>query len=635
MPRATIQRRLGTSWRLAALCALAAALVLFMNRPMLLPGPLLSNHAAFENDCGQCHAGVEEPSLAWVRDLAGAALFGVTRDLANTARCMACHDFGPDALGPHGTGPPTALLDGDESRRAWSETHRASLKTRLAGVVLPGNYGMSGTGAARGPISCVVCHREHEGRDFIATAMTDARCQVCHTEAFTGFAEHPPFTDYPHHPVSRVAFNHGTHFSRHFAAAAKEGATPPATCGSCHTGDMAIDGFSACASCHEAEFTRPVAGSPDLEFLAPPGLDLEALADADIGDWPVDAEAEPSAFLRLMLEAGGYLDAADLKTVGETDLLDLADAGEEEKQAAARLAWAFKKLTRDLVRKGPSVFVEAAQPSSGGGVSASADLAGSLPFEVVRHAAEQWFPELAGELERHQQGEAVETGAIELDLGEAEGVEDMEEWLRYGGWRFYELALRYRPTGHADRFLRGWLTLSTAPTDTGAELFSALTDEEAPAAGCVKCHVTQVDGAPAGSGTEPAVRLNWFARATRHVPPARAAGPPGSGIGTARATAAGTEPDPLRHLRTFSHRSHRQAVVQDGCVSCHRVAQAKEPGRSAAGFAPVSPADCATCHREKTGLAACLTCHRYHFEKDGNRLLHSGDRVAAKDPLRK
>ena len=602
---------------------------------MLLPGPLLSNHAAFENDCGQCHAGVEEPSLAWAKAFAGGALFGAKRDLANTARCMACHDFGPDTLAPHGVGPPAAapaVSDRDESRRAWSEARRASLETRLAAAVLPADYGMSETPGAQGPISCAACHREHEGRDFVATAMTNARCQVCHTEAFTSFAKHPPFTDYPHHPVSRIAFDHGTHFGRHFAAAAREGATPPATCGSCHTGDMAIDGFSACASCHEAELTRPVAGPPDLEFLAPPGLDLETLADANIGDWPVDAEAEPNAFLRLMLEAGGYLDAADLKTVGEIDLLDLADAGEEEKRAAARLAWAFKKLTRDLVREGPSIFVEAAEPSSGG-ATVEADLAGSLPFEVVHHAAGQWFPELAGELERHQQGEAMETRAIELDLDEPEGVEDLEEWLRYGGWRFDELALRYRPTGHADRFLRGWLTLSTTPTDTGARLFAVLTGEDAPSARCAKCHVTRVEGSPAwASGTEPAARLNWFARATRHVPPARAAGPPGSATGTARATAAGTEPDTLRHLRTFSHRSHRQAVVQDGCVSCHRVAESNESRRSAAGFAPVSPADCATCHREKTGLAGCLTCHRYHFEKDGDRLLLTGDRVATNEP---
>ncbi|MCY4488426.1 MAG: hypothetical protein OXF11_15120 [Deltaproteobacteria bacterium] len=603
-----------------------------MNRPTLLPGPVLSNHAAFENDCGQCHASVEEPSLAWAKDIAGAALFGVKRDLANTARCMACHDFGPDALAAHGTVPPAAhpaATDQDESRRAWSETRRASLTTRLAAAVLPADYAMSDTPGARGSIACAVCHREHEGRDFVATAMTDARCQVCHTGAFTGFAGHPPFTDYPHHPVSRVAFDHGNHFSRHFAAAAKDGATPPATCGTCHTGEMAIDGFSACASCHEAELTRPVAGSPDLEFLAPPGLDLEVLADAGIGDWPVDAEAEPNAFLRLMLEAGGYLDAADMKTVNEADLLDLADAGEEERRAAAQLAWAFKKLTRDLVREGPSVFVEAAQPSS----TVKADLAGSLPFEVVRHAADQWFPELADELERHQQGETMETRAIELDLDDPEGVEDMEEWLRYGGWRYHELALRYRPTGHADRFLRGWLTLSTTPTDTGAALFAVLTDEEAPSAGCAKCHVSRVEGTPAsGGGTQPVPRLNWFARATRHVPPARVGEPPGSGSGTARATDPSIEPDTLRHLRTFSHRSHRQAVLQNGCVSCHRVAESKESRRSAAGFAPVSPADCATCHREKTGLARCLTCHRYHFEKDGDRRLLTGDRAAAREP---
>ena len=661
IPRATTMRRLKTAWRLAAMIAVGAGLAVMYTRAGISPGPVMSQHAAIEDDCERCHTGVARPTLLWAIDIARSGLLGDERQRANARKCLGCHAFGEEALAAHGVAPLDNPPKGErhEELDAWSDTRRPSLETWVAAAFVPEELRMSvrgETGSAPGRITCVVCHREHEGRDFIATAMTDVQCQACHAEPFEGFSGHPPFIGYPHLARPRLSFDHRRHFSRHFGKSARDGIPRPESCGACHapdgSGNMTVRGFAACAACHEAGITDPPGGAAYLEFLAPPGLDLETLEDAGIGDWPLDAEAEPNAFLELILDAGGYLGAEDLKRIAELELLDLVGADDDEVQAVVRLAWAFKTLTRDLVRYGPSVFVEAAQSLHAGPAPAWADLAASLPFEVASRAARQWFPELEDEVERHDKREVVPTRAVEPDYDDPEDAEDIDEWLRYGGWRFQELAVVYRPTGHADRFLHGWLTFATAPTANAAALFDALTSDESPG-NCARCHVTRerpASGAAAGSaGTEGDGRLNWFARGSRDVREWPAGSEPGTSRGEAatgataparpagvadasRADGRGPDEEP-RHLKPFSHFSHRQSVAENGCVSCHRVARGEEARQSPSGLSPLSPESCATCHRAQAGLATCVTCHAYHFELADDELMRAGGSVTTFDPF--
>ena len=627
------------------------------------PGPVMSGHAEFEDECRHCHADVAHSSLLRAADIARAGLFGAERSLANARRCLACHAFGGAALAVHGTSAPPGASATERHRalRAWSETRRPGPEIGLAAAFVPEALrisGHGGSGSPRGRIACVTCHREHEGRDFDATAMTDAQCQACHAEPFEGFAGHPPFIGYPYLARSRVSFDHRRHFGRHFGKSARDGIPGPEGCGACHDadgrGDMVVRGFAPCASCHEAGISDPPGGFAYLEFLAPPGLDLEALEDAGIGHWPLDADAEPNAFLALILGAGGYLDAEDLRLVGDLDLLDLTDAGEEEMQAVVRLAWAFKSLARDLVRDGPSVFVEATRSlHSDPEPAARADLAASLPFEVASRAARRWFPDLEDELDRYAGEEEVPTRAVEPDFDYSEDAEDIDEWLRYGGWRFEEPALVYRPTGHADRFLRGWITFAAAPAPGTAALFDALAGSESPGR-CAQCHVTRerpATAAPAnGAGTEGDGRLNWFARGSRAVlewplvrQPASAREGQAADEKTVGARSASREGAPRlagrrpheepRHLKPFSHHSHRQAIIENGCVSCHRMAGGEDTGRSPAGFSPLAPGTCATCHGERTRLGSCVTCHAYHFEHADDDLMYAGGSVEAFDPF--
>ncbi len=637
-PRTTVRRKLKTTWRSAGLLALGLGLVLFFTQLGVSPGPLTGPHAAFEDDCTQCHADVTHPTLAWAAATLQAGLAGGRTHLANSRQCMNCHQFGEASLLPHGVDlevPAGNPAPRDRQWTAWERARTPALETRWAAELIEAfrPAGVRTEPMTEARIPCMACHRDHEGRDQAPAAMTDAQCQACHAYPFDGFSGHPPFSAYPHSARPRVAFDHHTHFGRHFAAAARDGVTPPESCGACHAADdrgtMEVQGFGTCAACHEKDITDPAGREPYLQVLAPPGLDLEALEDAEIGDWPLYAEAEINPFLRFLLTAGGRLEARDLEALAGLDLLDLADAGEAERAAVTRLAWAFKRLLGDLVQQGPAVLVEAADALPAGGLPAAdrAALAGSLPFELIRQAADLWFPTLADELDRRGGGEELPTNAVETELYEPEGADSIDEWLRYGGWHLQELALLYRPTGHGDRFLHAWITAAAAPA--GGALLAFLVDDDGPVV-CGKCHASGPD--QADTGRPP--RVHWFARGSHEADLRPAPRPPGAREAST-GTLTRTQPFPSGHLQRFSHRSHRQAIADTGCVACHRVVEAAGEARGPAGFAPVSQQTCTTCHSDDTTLAACGTCHTYHFDTADGTLMEAGGGFLARDPFGK
>ena len=621
-----------------------------------MPGPLLSAHAGFEDDCGKCHTVAQGPSLSLALDIGRSGLFGDATPIANSLQCMACHDFGTAGLMAHSVAGLGSLSLPQESGRPRPGIRFADLELRFTASLAQEHFGLSAaresTGLPVDELACAMCHRDHAGRDNLeATAMSDLQCQVCHQQQFAGFPEHPPFASYPYRPASGIAFNHSTHFNRHFPESTRQGTTAPENCASCHSADssgsMGVRGFEACASCHLGDIIDPPGREPYLEVLAPPGLDLESLEDAGVGDWPYFAEAEPNAFLRLMLDAGEYLAPEDQEIVFDMDLFDLVDASEEERMAVARLAWAFKALTWDIVRDGPDVFVSMAQDLHGAESGPDwSSLAASLPYDVMAEAARQWFPALEEEIGLHE-SEDVPTNMVEGDFDEIDGLENLDDWLRFGGWGYRQLGLAYRPTGHSDRFLRGWLEFSSAPEDAAAALFDALTTDDA-AGACAKCHVVR-NAAPqgAGAGSDGDAELHWFAfgsggeillapadrrvdAAPEAVEPVAAAAIgalPGGGVAwtrPARRDSAGPW-----YLRSFSHWSHRQAISTDGCASCHGAAAGPDVAQSVSGFTPVGAETCAACHAVETGLSDCLTCHIYHFDDDDWRILHPASTITA------
>jgi hypothetical protein len=167
-----------------------------------------------------------------------------------------------------------------------------------------------------------------------------------------------------------------------------------------------------------------------------------------------------------------------------------------------------------------------------------------------------------------------------------------EAWTKLGGgWYRQDYVLFYRPSGHADSFLRAWLDAAGREAGernvSAGQLFARLSDPSAPGA-CGECH--SVDRGPGG------LRLvNWL--------PFR--------------------PDPGQHGFTkFAHLPHLTLFGSQGCKTCHQFKSTGDFSASykhgnpfvfAASFAPIKKQLCASCHVAGHASAACTTCHNYHI----------------------
>ena len=165
-----------------------------------------------------------------------------------------------------------------------------------------------------------------------------------------------------------------------------------------------------------------------------------------------------------------------------------------------------------------------------------------------------------------------------------------EDWAALGGWYRQDFALFYRPTQHADRFMRAWLDASSRqsldPQATAAmKVFGLLADPAGPGT-CVKCH--SVDQTAEG------LKVNWRTR----------------------------QPDPdARHATNFSHTAHFSLFADNGCESCHQVAsgadvlstyKGTDPSVMITAFRPMPRVFCAKCHVAEKAGDSCTTCHSYH-----------------------
>ncbi|MDJ0932198.1 hypothetical protein [Breoghania sp.] len=114
-----------------------------------------------------------------------------------------------------------------------------------------------------------------------------------------------------------------------------------------------------------------------------------------------------------------------------------------------------------------------------------------------------------------------------------------EAWAEFGGWYRQDFTIRYRPTGHADRFLRTWLdylghAFATPQETLLAPIFNELSPDRA-VGRCTRCHSIDDDNG--------ARHLKWH----------------------------GFSSDRVRgRFTVFSHEPHLSAVGDKGlpCLSC-------------------------------------------------------------------
>jgi hypothetical protein len=168
---------------------------------------------------------------------------------------------------------------------------------------------------------------------------------------------------------------------------------------------------------------------------------------------------------------------------------------------------------------------------------------------------------------------------------------DPESWAEYGGWYRQDYAIFYRPTGHKDKFIYSWLSLTGPRARSGdksptAAVFELLTRKDAPGS-CAKCH--SIDDLR-GRGR----RVN-FSPASIESKQGR--------------------------FTNFIHEPHFGILESRGCLTCHDVEKQRpyletykqgNPQNFAASFGSVKKELCQTCHTAGMARQDCLTCHKYH-----------------------
>lgn len=610
------QRRAVARWAAAAM--VGVLLVLLGSgawRGFVEPGPLTSAHARLV-ECKSCHAAALGSPLGWVAAAFGAAAASPT----DGERCVRCHSVGANAFSPHGL-PKGELTRLRDIAAAAPSGATMPLMLRLARVAMP---------PGEGELQCGLCHREHRGAEAAPMTQSNARCQVCHEAAFASLADgHPAFTNYPATRRTRINFDHVAHIGKYFVEKADLG--PPKGCTTCHEPDaagrqMQVNSFDAnCASCHLGDIEGAKrSGAKGLAFVQVPGLDLASLRKrgVPIGEWPELAEAKLSPLTDFLLST----DDAYRKVRTRLLKADLTDLPDDEYDADVQaLVWSLKALIDGLQGGGGVEFerrlaTALAQPLSPDQKRA---LTGLLPGAVVDDAQREWFPHLADELKRHRAGLATPLTAIRPAPAKKEeekkpakagptwfdvlsgggllgkGDDDAksatapaaqperrtlspEERMPFGGWYRDDDALRYRPSGHRDALLQGWLDVSR-----GKPVFDTLAEPKKSPGVCTKCH--SVDAVPGGVD-----RINWS--------PRRA--------------------DPKLHPSTvFSHAKHFSMLGDKGCATCHKLDRkadyqaayaGRDPGKFASNFVNLQRETCIECHTPKVAGDNCTLCHRYH-----------------------
>lgn len=188
--------------------------------------------------------------------------------------------------------------------------------------------------------------------------------------------------------------------------------------------------------------------------------------------------------------------------------------------------------------------------------------------------------------------DAAQTGGTDTAVQTSDTIEpDPESWADLGGWYRQDFAVRFRPPGHADRFLRAWLTFSGHAYGTAAEKhFAPVFEKLSPADAvgrCTKCHSVDDEG--------DRKHVKWRAFSTKRV---------------------------KDRFTTFSHEPHVGAEISEGCATCHKLTEgsggflqtykAGDPDVFSLTFEPIDKSVCSACHTKKAAGEECTLCHQYH-----------------------
>jgi len=452
-------------------------------------------------------------------------------------------------------------------------------------------------------LACAACHREHHGTQADLTAMDNNACQTCHQQHFTSFAgNHPDFGSWPYERRSRIAFNHASHKSKHFAEAKKS-----FDCSSCHienaTGDvqLLVAYENACASCHDEKIATSLARG--LPVFALPTIDSDAVKEAklDVGPWPDgatgDFDGRLSPMMKLLLAADPAAAKAMTSLGTSFEFLDVDPDDPEQVAAAATVAKAIRSTLVDISQRGPVAVQKRLATVTGQPVTAEQanKLLAGLPADTIRGSIPAWFPGVDAGNADWTNDPSPDHAATSKPPQPATNTRKNYATAQAGPWSRDDatFALRYRPTGHADPMLAAWLNLLVSmPNIEGKPLAAAMLKElsSPTAAGlCASCHSIE-------RSADGQLAINWRPY----------------------------EGNMARTFTKFSHAPHLLQPQLSDCTSCHTIADSAKTATAYANFnprefvhdfRPMSKQHCAECHTAKAAGDRCQSCHNYHVEE--------------------
>ena len=314
---------------------------------------------------------------------------------------------------------------------------------------------------------------------------------------------------------------------------------------------------------NKAEAAKANAAEPE----GAAGKSDTASAEADGGEGTLSTDEQPRA--AEPEGAAGKTETANVKAGGGEERLS-ADLQPQKKGADQTDDLLFP--TEAELRAIKAAERAAQTKGAAGGASADSDTAATEP-----------------------QTGAAPVNSIDSDV-------DPESWAEYGGWYRQDYAIYYRPTGHKDKFIYSWLSLTgpQAPkgdTSPAAAVFDFLTSKDAQGS-CTKCHsVDDIQGKGRVVNFSPLSAESKRGRFTN-----------------------------------FIHEPHFQAVgigqrigilENRGCLTCHTLEKSSpylksydqgSPQNFASNFGEVKKDLCQTCHTSTTARQDCLLCHKYHVD---------------------
>jgi hypothetical protein len=539
------------------------------------PGALSGAHANFTQGvgCAACHDAHDQSPTDWIQ--------AVWKPGNLSEKCSTCHTFG---------GP---------AQTAHNQVFSAE-KTKMSGTT-----------------ECVMCHTEHKGAGGKVVAMTDQQCHACHEKKFNSFSDgHPKFSkDFPSRRRTAIAFNHTSHFDKHFENKRFKEKSPTQRCVTCHDSAVAsrnvpVKPFEqTCAACHENQIA-----DRDLHLLTFPEFEADPFDKAEIAAACGPTQRNQGGTAALPVASAKTM-AKPTKAAATTET-DLEKRVREMKEKLGLVAAPKKKVAKKAPKEEEeefeSVSTETLPPlavmllgvEDGEEVESYTDPVRDLVSAMVESGDEAILSLLSERTENANWLLAGLSQELVRSVGCAWARNQEYEALSepvLGGWYADALSLKYKPLRHADPVVLGWLNYAAGEDVPEAARDQLLSSTEG-AGACTKCHSVSIEvGKPEGLA-----KIEWR---------------PGAQSGQ-------------KHVR-YDHKPHLDLLGPGAsCEACHKLNPDAEfaaafkqtnPLKYASNFNSIENKTCMNCHAEQKVKQECTLCHEYHDEPGFRKKFLYGD----------